>query len=47
MDSTVTVDGQNRHTLYVDVMARKGGDWQFKSLVQAGCGDLLKQYLGA
>ena len=46
-DSTVTTDGQARHMRYVDVMAKTGGDWRFKSMIQAGWGDMLKQYLGA
>jgi ketosteroid isomerase-like protein len=46
-DSTVTADGQTRHMRYVDVMAKTGGEWRFKSMIQAGWGDMLKEYLGA
>ena len=46
-DSTVTADGQTRHMRYVDVMAKTGGEWRFKSMIQAGWGDMLTQYLGA
>jgi hypothetical protein len=46
-DSTVTTDGQTRYMRYADVMAKAGGEWRFKSMIQAGWGDMLKQYLGA
>jgi hypothetical protein len=46
-DSTVTADGQTRHMRYVDVMAKTGGEWRFKSMIQAGWGDMLTQYLDA
>ncbi|MCA2218361.1 nuclear transport factor 2 family protein [Jidongwangia harbinensis] len=46
-DSTVTADGRTRYMRYVDVMAKTGGQWRFKSMIQAGWGDMLKEYLGA
>lgn len=46
-DSTVTAAGETRQMRYVDVLARTGGKWRFKSMIQAGWGDMLRQYLGA
>ena len=46
-NSTVTMDGQEQHMRYVDIMAKQDGEWRFKSMIQAGWGDMLKQYLGA
>jgi ketosteroid isomerase-like protein len=46
-DSTVVAGGETQHMRYVDVMAKTGGEWRFKSMIQAGWGDMLKQYLGA
>ena len=36
-----------RHMRYADVMAKTGGRWRFTSMVQAGWGDMMRQYLGA
>jgi hypothetical protein len=46
-NTTMTVDGGVQHMRYVDVMAKTGGQWRFKSMVQAGWGDMMRQYLGA
>lgn len=46
-NSTVTMDGAQQHMRYVDIMAKKDGQWRFKSMIQAGWGDMLKEYLGA
>ncbi|WP_229074419.1 DUF4440 domain-containing protein [Actinoplanes sp. DH11] len=46
-DSTVTTGESTQHMRYVDVMAKTGGEWRFTSMIQAGWGDMLKQYLGA
>jgi hypothetical protein len=46
-NSTVTIDGEQQHMRYVDIMAKKDGQWRFKSMIQAGWGDMLKEYLGA
>ncbi len=43
-DSTVTAGGQVRHLRYADVMVKSGGSWQFTSMIQAGWGDMLKQF---
>ena len=46
-DSTVTIGDQVQHMRYVDVMAKTGGEWRFTSMIQAGWGDMLREYLGA
>jgi hypothetical protein len=46
-NSVVTTDGRTRHMRYADIMARRAGGWRFKSMIQAGWGDMLKEYLGA
>jgi hypothetical protein len=46
-DSTVTTGGDIQHMRYVDVMTKADGQWRFKSMIQAGWGDMLKEYLGA
>ncbi|GAB7047203.1 hypothetical protein JCM9534A_23290 [Catenuloplanes indicus JCM 9534] len=46
-DSTMTIDGETTRTRYVDVMAKQNGEWRFKSMIQSGWGDMLKQHLGA
>ncbi|GIE30317.1 hypothetical protein Ait01nite_033620 [Actinoplanes italicus] len=46
-DSTVTTDDQTLHMRYADVMAKVDGSWRFTSMIQAGWGDMLKQYTGA
>jgi hypothetical protein len=45
-NSTVTMAGEQQHMRYVDIMAKKDGQWRFKSMIQAGWGDMLKEYLG-
>ncbi len=46
-DSTVTTGEHVQHMRYVDVMAKRAGEWRFTSMVQAGWGDMLRQHLGA
>ncbi|GAB7037387.1 MULTISPECIES: nuclear transport factor 2 family protein [Catenuloplanes] len=46
-DSTMTIDGEISRTRYVDVMAKEHGEWRFKSMIQPGWGDMLRQHLGA
>ena len=46
-DSVMTVDGETTRSRYVDVMARHGGEWRFKSMIQSGWGDMLRQHLNA
>jgi len=43
-DSTVTAGGQVRHLRYADVMVKSGGSWRFTSMIQAGWGDMLKEF---
>ncbi|GAA3385672.1 DUF4440 domain-containing protein [Cryptosporangium minutisporangium] len=40
-NSVVTAGGESHHMRYVDVMAKKAGEWRFTSMVQAGWGDVL------
>ncbi len=46
-DSTMTVNGERTESRYVDVMARSGGEWRFKSMIQSGWGEMLKDHFGA
>jgi hypothetical protein len=46
-NATVTTNGEQQHMRYVDIMAKKDGQWRFKSMIQAGWGDMLKEYLSA
>lgn len=46
-NSVVTLDGQTQHMRYADVMVKSAGAWKFRCMVQAGWGDMLKEYLGA
>lgn len=43
-DSTVTAGGRVQHLRYADVMVKRDGSWRFTSMIQAGWGDMLKQY---
>jgi SnoaL-like domain len=43
-DSTVTTGGGVQHLRYVDVMVKSDGSWRFASMIQAGWGDMLKQF---
>lgn len=46
--TTVMTSGTDiRYMRYADVMARTGGQWRFTSMLQAGWGDMMRQYLGA
>jgi hypothetical protein len=46
--TTVMTSGTDvRYMRYADIMAKTGGQWRFKSMVQAGWGDMMRQYLGA
>jgi hypothetical protein len=42
-DTVVTTAGGTVHMRYTDVMAKTGGEWRFKSMIQAGWGDMLNQ----
>jgi hypothetical protein len=46
-DTTVTAGHEVTYMRYADVMAKSGGRWRFKSMVQAGWGDMLREHLGA
>jgi hypothetical protein len=46
-NATVTMHGHAQQMRYVDIMAKQDGEWRFKSMIQAGWGDMLKEYLGA
>jgi SnoaL-like domain len=43
-DSTVTAGGRIQHLRYADVMVKSEGSWRFTSMIQAGWGDMLKQF---
>jgi hypothetical protein len=45
--TVVTADDDVRYMRYADVMAKAGGRWRFTSMVQAGWGDMMREYLGA
>lgn len=45
-DSTISTGPEMRKTRYADIMVKKGGKWKFQAMVQAGWGDMLKQYMG-
>jgi hypothetical protein len=36
--------GDVQHLRYADVMVKSGGAWRFTSMIQAGWGDVLKQF---
>jgi hypothetical protein len=46
-NSTVTIGDQVQHLRYADVIVKMNGEWKFKSMIQAGWGDMLKQYMDA
>lgn len=46
-DTTVTTGDEVAYMRYVDILAKTGGRWRFKSMVQAGWGDMMRQHLGA
>ncbi len=43
-NSKVTAGEQVQHMRYADVMVKSGGRWRFASMIQAGWGDVMKQY---
>ena len=43
-DSAVTAGGRVQHLRYADVMVKSDGSWRFTSMIQAGWGDMLKQF---
>ncbi|MGI5211744.1 DUF4440 domain-containing protein [Plantactinospora sp. CA-290183] len=46
-NTTATTGDEVAYMRYVDIMAKAGGRWRFKSMVQAGWGDMMRQYLDA
>lgn len=46
-ESVVTSGDDTHYMRYADIMAKQDGEWKFKSMVQAGWGDMLKEYFGA
>jgi ketosteroid isomerase-like protein len=46
--TTVVKGGDDvQYMRYADVMAKTGGRWRFTSMVQAGWGDMMRDYFGA
>jgi hypothetical protein len=45
--TTMAIGADLSYMRYADVMAKAGGQWRFISMVQAGWGDMMRQYLGA
>ena len=44
----MVTSGENvQYMRYVDVLVKRNGEWKFKSMMQAGWGDMLKEYFGA
>jgi hypothetical protein len=43
----VTTGTDIQHMRYADIMAKHDGQWRFTSMVQAGWGDMMRQYFGA
>ena len=46
-DAVTTVGETTQQSRYVDIMVKQNGEWKYKSMAQAGWGDMLKQYFGA
>lgn len=46
-DAITTIAGEAKQSRYVDIMVKQDGVWKYKSMIQAGWGDMLKQYFGA
>ncbi|HSD56305.1 MAG TPA: hypothetical protein VLA92_04080 [Candidatus Saccharimonadales bacterium] len=46
-ESVVTNGDDTHYMRYADIMVKQGNEWKFKSMVQAGWGDMLKEYFGA
>jgi hypothetical protein len=46
--TTVVTSGTDiQHMRYADIMAKSGGQWRFTSMLQAGWGDMMREYFGA
>lgn len=46
-DAITTIAGQSQQSRYADIMVKQDGAWKYKSMIQSGWGDMLKQYFGA
>jgi hypothetical protein len=46
-DAITTIAGQPQQSRYADIMVKQDGAWKYKSMIQSGWGDMLKQYFGA
>lgn len=46
-DAITTIAGESKQSRYADIMVKQGGVWKYKSMIQSGWGDMLKQYFGA
>lgn len=46
-DAVTTIAGQSKQSRYADIMVKQDGVWKYKSMIQSGWGDMLKQYFGA
>ena len=46
-DAVTTISGQSNQSRYADIMVKQDGEWKYKSMIQSGWGDMLKQYFGA
>lgn len=46
-EGKVTNAEGTQYMRYADVLVKKDGAWKFKSMMQAGWGDMLKEYFGA
>ena len=46
-DAITTVAGETKQSRYADIMVKQDGVWKYKSMIQSGWGDMLKQYFGA
>lgn len=46
-NAVTTIAGQSKQSRYADIMVKQDGVWKYKSMIQSGWGDMLKQYFGA
>lgn len=46
-ESTVGMGAETQYMRYADILVKEDGAWKFKSMIQAGWGDMLKEYFGA
>ena len=46
-EAEVTAADGVQYMRYADILVKKEGEWKFKCMIQAGWGDMLKEYFGA